>query len=55
MSKRTATIRRDTKETKVQVTIDLDGSGSAEVRTGIGFLDHMLDHFGKHGMVDLTI
>ena len=55
MSKRTATIRRDTKETKVQVTLDLDGSGSAEVRTGIGFLDHMLDHFGKHGMVDLTI
>ena len=55
MSKRTATIRRDTKETKIQVTIDLDGSGSAEVRTGIGFLDHMLDHFGKHGMVDLTI
>ena len=55
MSKRIATIRRDTKETKVQVTIDLDGSGSAEVRTGIGFLDHMLDHFGKHGMVDLTI
>jgi imidazoleglycerol-phosphate dehydratase len=55
MSKRTATIRRDTKETKVQVTLDLDGSGSAEVRTGIGFLDHMLDHFGKHGMLDLTI
>ena len=55
MSKRTATIRRETKETKVQVTLDLDGSGSAEVRTGIGFLDHMLDHFGKHGMADLTI
>ena len=55
MSKRTATIRRDTKETKVQVTLDLDGSGSAEVRTGVGFLDHMLDHFGKHGMLDLTI
>jgi imidazoleglycerol-phosphate dehydratase len=55
MSKRTATIRRDTKETKVHVTLDLDGSGSAEVRTGIGFLDHMLDHFGKHGMLDLTI
>jgi imidazoleglycerol-phosphate dehydratase len=55
MSKRTATVRRDTKETKVQVTLDLDGSGSAEVRTGIGFLDHMLDHFGKHGMLDLTI
>ncbi len=55
MSKRTATIRRETKETKVEVTVDLDGSGSAEVRTGIGFLDHMLDHFGKHGLVDLTI
>jgi len=55
MSKRTATIRRETKETKVEVTLDLDGSGSAEVRTGIGFLDHMLDHFGKHGMLDLAI
>lgn len=55
MSKRTATVRRDTKETKVHVTLDLDGSGSAEVRTGVGFLDHMLDHFGKHGMLDLTI
>lgn len=55
MSKRTATIQRATKETKIQVTLDLDGAGAVEVRTGIGFLDHMLDHFGKHGMVDLTV
>ncbi len=55
MSKRTATIKRDTKETKVQVTLDLDGAGAGEVRTGIGFLDHMLDHFVKHSMVDLAI
>jgi len=55
MSKRSATIRRGTKETKIQVTLDLDGAGAVEARTGISFLDHMLDHFGKHSMVDLTI
>ena len=55
MSKRTATIQRATKETKIQITLDLDGAGTVEARTGIGFLDHMLDHFGKHSMVDLAI
>lgn len=55
MSKRTATIQRATKETKIQVTLDLDGAGTVEARTGVGFLDHMLDHFGKHSMVDLAI
>ncbi len=55
MSKRTATIQRGTKETKIQVTLDLDEAGAVDARTGIGFLDHMLDHFGKHGMMGLTI
>jgi imidazoleglycerol-phosphate dehydratase len=52
---RTARIRRDTAETKIAVTVDLDGSGRTKLGTGIPFLDHMLDQVGRHGMLDLEI
>ncbi|MDX2237631.1 MAG: imidazoleglycerol-phosphate dehydratase HisB [Hyphomonadaceae bacterium] len=52
---RKGSIRRETKETRIAVTIDLDGAGKADVRTGIGFLDHMLESFAKHGAFDLHV
>lgn len=52
---RIAEIARTTKETELQVRIDLDGSGKAEIHTGIGFFDHMLDAFARHGLFDLTV
>jgi imidazoleglycerol-phosphate dehydratase len=52
---RVATITRTTTETDITLTIDLDGSGAAEVDSGIGFLDHMLVAFARHGLFDLTI
>ena len=52
---RTADLRRDTQETKIRVALDLDGSGRAQLSTGIGFLDHMLDQIARHGLIDLTI
>lgn len=52
---RTAEKRRTTKETDVRVRIDLDGRGTSTVDTGIGFLDHMLDLFARHGLFDLEI
>jgi imidazoleglycerol-phosphate dehydratase len=48
-------IERTTKETKVLVEIDIDGSGSTQVSTGVGFFDHMLTSFGKHGLFNLTV
>lgn len=54
MTKRTATINRKTKETNVELTINIDGSGNSSINTGIGFLDHMLDLLTKHGLFDLT-
>ena len=52
---RRARIERATKESKVLVEVDLDGSGRAEVSTGVGFYDHMLDAFARHSLVDLTV
>jgi imidazoleglycerol-phosphate dehydratase len=52
---RTASVRRTTKETDVQVDLGLDGSGTYDNDTGVGFLDHMLDLFAKHGGFDLTV
>ena len=52
---RTAAIERNTKETKINATLNLDGSGKSEISTGIGFFDHMLTGFSKHGFFDLTM
>ena len=52
---RTAKVKRNTKETQIQVEINLDGSGKTDISTGIGFFDHMLEQIGKHGMMDLMI
>lgn len=52
---RTAEIRRDTKETKITLTLNLDGVGKAEIDTGCGFLNHMLTLFAGHGDFDLTV
>ena len=52
---RKATIKRDTKETQIQLTLDLDGSGASQIATGCGFLDHMLTLFARHGDFDLTV
>ena len=52
---RTADIRRDTKETQIRVRLDLDGTGQARIDTGIGFFDHMLDSFARHGGFDLEV
>ena len=52
---RRAHIARKTRETQIEVTLDLDGAGAGDIATGIGFLDHMLDQVARHAMVDLTI
>ncbi|WP_302962588.1 imidazoleglycerol-phosphate dehydratase HisB [uncultured Adlercreutzia sp.] len=52
---RTATVSRATAETDIEVTVNLDGSGRAEVSTGIGFFDHMLTAFARHGRIDLAV
>ena len=52
---RTATIERNTKETKINAKLNLDGSGKGDITTGIGFFDHMLEGFTKHGFFDLTL
>jgi imidazoleglycerol-phosphate dehydratase len=52
---RSATIQRKTKETNISVTLELDGSGKYSVSTGVGFLDHMLELFTKHGMFNLQL
>jgi imidazoleglycerol-phosphate dehydratase len=52
---RTASIKRKTKETDVEVSVDLDGQGAATVSTGIGFLDHMLDLLARHSRIDITV
>ena len=52
---RTASVERKTGETNVSVSIGLDGTGAGSIETGVGFLDHMLDLFARHGLFDLTV
>jgi len=52
---RQATIERKTKETSIRASIDLDGTGKAEIATGIGFLDHMLEQLARHGLFDIQL
>ena len=52
---RTATVTRNTRETQITLTIDLDGTGRADLHTGIGFFDHMLDGFARHGLFDVSV
>jgi len=52
---RTASYERRTKETEIEVSLNLDGSGTYDVSTGIGFLDHMLEQLSRHSLIDLTV
>jgi len=52
---RSAEVRRDTKETRIRVRVNLDGAGASKLSTGIPFLEHMLDQIARHGMIDLEI
>ena len=55
MAERTATVSRDTLETRINVSLNLDGTGQASFSTGVPFLEHMLDQIARHGLIDLTI
>jgi len=55
MSNRTASAARKTKETDISITVCLDGSGKNDISTGVGFFDHMLDGFARHGFMDLSV
>src|SRR5690606_37827032 len=55
MPTRKASIRRNTNETQISVSLDLDGTGKAAIATGVPFLDHMLDQVARHGLIDLEI
>jgi imidazoleglycerol-phosphate dehydratase len=52
---RTATLERQTSESKVRVSVDLDGTGRAQISTGVGFFDHMLTAFARHSLIDLEV
>jgi imidazoleglycerol-phosphate dehydratase len=52
---RTVTLERQTSESKVRVSVDLDGSGRAQISTGVGFFDHMLTAFAVHSLIDLEV
>ncbi|MBI1424014.1 MAG: imidazoleglycerol-phosphate dehydratase HisB [Gammaproteobacteria bacterium] len=55
MAGRTAQVERNTLETQIQISLDLDGAGTGEFKTGVPFLEHMLDQVARHGMVDIKI
>ena len=55
VNSRSASISRETRETKIALTLGLDGSGVYEINTGIGMLDHMLEQLSKHGLFDLIV
>ncbi len=55
MSQRKAEVERNTNETRIQVSVDLDGSGNCKLETGVPFLEHMLDQVGRHGLIDIEI
>lgn len=55
MAERKASVARDTLETQIKVSIDLDGTGKARFDTGVPFLDHMMDQIARHGLIDLDI
>ncbi|SEN44134.1 imidazoleglycerol-phosphate dehydratase [Pseudorhodobacter antarcticus] len=52
---RTASLSRDTTETKIAVAINLDGTGQSDIQTGIGFFNHMLDQLARHSLIDMTV
>ena len=52
---RISSIERNTNETKIQMNLNLDGTGSAEISTGVGFFDHMMNGFARHGLFDVTL
>jgi len=54
-AKRQATISRKTNETSISVTVDIDGTGASEIKTGVGFFDHMLDQLSRHSLIDMQI
>ena len=54
-NKRTAAVKRETKETRISVEVNLDGTGRSQLKIGVPFLEHMLDQIARHGMIDLTI
>lgn len=55
MAERSAAVKRDTLETQIQVSVNLDGTGQSSFETGVPFLDHMLDQVARHGLIDLDI
>lgn len=54
-SGRTSTVRRATSETDISLSLNLDGDGASEIKTGVGFFDHMLTHIARHGLLSLTV
>ncbi len=52
---RRAEVNRETKETRIDIRLNLDGAGAVNIRTGVGFMDHMLTHIGRHGLFDLDV